>query len=96
MLCRNATKEVIQPFSIGNDDRVTGTYLAIVDGRQVRMERKAMVEVFTPSLKPGEVVDIPGGLFVKRYGAGAANRGSYMDEISMTGKIVPVEAGKAA
>lgn len=91
MLCRNATKDVIQPFSIGNDEKVTGSYLAMVDGQQVRLQKKAMVEVFTKSLKPGDVVDIPAGLFVKRYGAGSAHRGSYMDDIGMTGKIVPVE-----
>lgn len=90
MLFRNISKEVIQPFSIGNDDKVVGTYMAMDTGQPVKRQRTALVEVFTPAVKPNDIVEIPAGL--ASCMGGIKPRGSYLKSIGLEGKLVPVEA----
>jgi len=94
MLMQNISKETIQPFSIGNEERVTGSYMAVDAGVPVRKEKRAMVEKFVGPIKPGAVVDIPEGLTACM--GGIKPRGSYLAQIGVADKLAPVTADKLA
>lgn len=89
MLMQNVSKEQIPAFSIGNEEKVTGHYMAVDAGVPVRKERRAMVEKFVGPIKPGAVVDIPEGL--TSCMGGIKPRGSYLAQLGLADKLVPVK-----
>ena len=56
MLFRNDSKQEIPAFSIGNEEKVIGSYMAVDAGVPIRKERRAMVEKFVGPIKPGDVL----------------------------------------
>ncbi len=89
MLFRNDSKQEIAPFSIGNEEKVIGHYMAVDAGVPIRKERRAMVEKFVGPIKPGAVVEIPDGL--ASCMGGIKPRGSYLAQIGVADKLVPVK-----